>query len=70
LVPYSDQFEIEGLNGRLFSDGGDSGSLIVNGNRKAMGLLFAGGPDERGVDVTYANRIELVLQKLGISLAI
>jgi len=69
LALFSDQFEIQGKDGKLFSDGGDSGSLIVNEDRRAMGLLFAGGPDESGIDVTFANRIELVLKKLGVTLA-
>jgi hypothetical protein len=46
-----------------FSDGGDSGSLIVStdGGRKPVGLLFAGGGDR-----TFANRIDLVLNRFGV----
>ena len=43
------------------SDGGDSGSLILDMNEKAVGLLFAGS----GI-VTVANRIEKVLSILNI----
>ncbi len=46
-----------------FSGGGDSGSLIVSadGDRKPVALLFAGGGDR-----TFANRIDLVLNRFGV----
>jgi PKD repeat protein len=46
-----------------FSDGGDSGSLIVtdDGDAQPVGLLFAGS-DTR----TLANRIDLVLNRFGV----
>jgi hypothetical protein len=48
-----------------FSDGGDSGSLIVSndGSHKPFGLLFAGGGDR-----TFANRIDLVLNRFGVKI--
>jgi hypothetical protein len=67
---FSDQFEVQGLAGRPFSGPGDSGSLIVDRRGRARGLVFAGGRDEDGIDLTFANRIEYVLQKLGVSLAL
>ncbi|MCH8086490.1 MAG: hypothetical protein IIC81_01420 [Chloroflexi bacterium] len=47
-----------------FSMGGDSGSLIVtnDGNKNAVGLLFAGGGSS-----TFANRIDLVLAAFGVA---
>ena len=47
-----------------FSDGGDSGSLIVadNTGRNPIGLLFAGSATE-----TIANRIDLVLNQFGVT---
>ena len=47
-----------------FSAGGDSGSLIVteNGNNP-VGLLFAGG-----TNITFANRIDLVLDRFNVSI--
>jgi len=47
-----------------FSDGGDSGSLIVSddGGRNPVGLLFAGSETE-----TIANRIDLVLNYFGVT---
>jgi len=48
-----------------FSDGGDSGSLIVtdDSNASPVGLLFAGS-DTR----TLANRIDLVLDRFGLAI--
>lgn len=48
-----------------FSDGGDSGSLIVSrdGTNRPLGLLFAGGDDR-----TFANRIDLVLDRFDVAI--
>ena len=48
-----------------FSDGGDSGSLIVSadGNKNPIALLFAGDQT-----LTYGNRIDLVLAKFGVTM--
>src|SRR6266487_4289078 len=48
-----------------FSGGGDSGSLIVtdDGNLNPVALLFAGSST-----VTIANRIDLVLQRFGVTI--
>ncbi|MBX2823951.1 MAG: S1 family peptidase [Gammaproteobacteria bacterium] len=67
---FSDQIEIVGDDNQPFSLGGDSGSLIVDTRGKAVALLFAGGPDLDGIDITFANRIESVLAKLGVSLVL
>jgi PKD repeat protein len=47
-----------------FSAGGDSGSLIVtdDDNRNPVGLLFAGSST-----ITVANRIDLVLERFGVT---
>ena len=47
-----------------FSDGGDSGSLIVSsdGTNRPVGLLFAGG-DNR----TFVNRIDVVLDRFNVT---
>lgn len=63
---FRDQFSVVGLTaGQDFSQGGDSGSLIWTWNpaRNPVGLLFAGGGG-----VTFANRIDRVLQALDIQL--
>ena len=48
-----------------FGNGGDSGSVVVDGNRRVVGLYFAGTPDG-----TYgvANPIQDVLTALNVSL--
>ena len=49
----------------VFSRGGDSGALVVNADRFAVGLLFAG--DEA---VTYVNPIDEVLGTLNAKMAL
>jgi hypothetical protein len=46
-----------------FSDGGDSGSLIVDLANRPVGLLFAGGETN-----TIANRIDLVLNRFNVTI--
>jgi hypothetical protein len=69
---FDNQIEIEGAGQKSFSEGGDSGSLIVDADtRLAGGLLFAGGDigGSNGKGLTYANPIEAVLNALQINLA-
>lgn len=69
---FDNQIEIEGKGQKPFSEGGDSGSLIVEANaRLAVGLLFAGGDvgGSNGKGLTYANPIQSVLDELSIDLA-
>jgi hypothetical protein len=55
-VRFDDQFAVVGA-GTPFSDGGDSGSLVVDAvSRAPVGLLFAGGGD-----TTFCNPIQAVL---------
>jgi hypothetical protein len=67
---FDSQIEIQGSGPGPFSDGGDSGSLIVDGNNQALGLLFAGsdqgGPN--GLGLTYANPFSTVLSNLAVDL--
>lgn len=67
---FDDQIEIEGAGVHAFSDGGDSGSLIVDEDRKAVALLFAGGDSggSNGMGLTYANPIRAVLDALKVDL--
>jgi hypothetical protein len=69
-LEFNGQVEIEG-DGEPFALGGDSGSLIVDGSRRAVALLFAvaqlGGSAGQGV--TYANPFDVVLRELKIGLA-
>ena len=68
VLRFNDQLEFSGGPGRVFSQGGDSGSLILDRTGWAVGLLFAGG-ESNGEDFTYANRILRVLEALGVQLA-
>jgi hypothetical protein len=67
---FDNQIEIEGVGKKAFSDGGDSGSLIVNAKMEAAALLFAGGDSggSNGLGLTYANPIQLVLKSLKATL--
>jgi hypothetical protein len=51
-----------------FSFFGDSGSVVVNEKQEIIGLLFAGGPDGDGVDITWACHIHPILDRLKITL--
>ncbi|WP_119461422.1 hypothetical protein [Rhodospirillaceae bacterium SYSU D60014] len=67
---FDDQIEIEGAGDGPFSDGGDSGSLIVDAERRGIALLFAGsdqgGSNDQGL--TYANPLPAVLRRLRVDL--
>jgi len=67
---FNGQVEIEGAGTEPFSQGGDSGSLIIDSAGRAVGLLFAGsssgGTNGRGL--TYANPIQVVLQTLNVTI--
>ena len=57
-------FTIEGVNGTMFSDRGDSGSIIVRTTGEVVGLLYAGNGTQ-----TYACPIQAVLSALRCTLA-
>jgi hypothetical protein len=62
---FDNQVEIgPAVAGQPFSMGGDSGSLIVDAQRFAVALLFAGND----VDATYANPIAAVFSGLRVRL--
>jgi hypothetical protein len=67
---FDNQIEIEGTGRTSFSDGGDSGSLIVDESMQAVALLFAGGDQggSNGLGLTYANPIQRVLADLKATL--
>jgi hypothetical protein len=69
-VRFDDQIEIESTGTRPFSDGGDSGSLIVDDDMLAVALLFAGSEfgGRRNLGLTYANPIGAVLSALDATL--
>lgn len=67
---FDGQIEIEGVGHGPFSDGGDSGSLVVDGDLRGVALLFAGsdhgGANDQGL--TYANPLGGVLDALKVDL--
>lgn len=69
-IIFNDSLEIESTTSRPFSDGGDSGSLIVDAEKKAVAQLFAGSDiGGRGnMGVTYATPIRRVLDALKVDL--
>jgi hypothetical protein len=69
---FDDQIEIEGAGADPFSDGGDSGSLILSADRRGIALLFAGGDQggANGQGLTYANPLRAVLDALEVDLAL
>jgi hypothetical protein len=70
VLRFDGQVEIEGAGDAAFSDGGDSGSLIVNADLFGVGLLFAGGDvgGSNGRGLTYANPLRTVLDALKVDL--
>ena len=63
LANFEDQIAIQGANG-LFSQGGDSGSLIVDAmTKRPVALLFAGGGNQ-----TFACPIDRVLSRFDIDI--
>lgn len=62
---FESQIIIRGSNGTMFSDSGDSGSLILErGTNAAVGLLFGGS-----ATYTIANHIANVLRSLRVRMA-
>ena len=70
ILRFDNQIEIEGAGNDAFSDSGDSGSMIVDADLRAIGLLFAGGDEggSNGQGLTYANPMGTVLDKLKVDL--
>lgn len=62
MAIFKNQIEIKGTDdNKLFSDVGDSGSLLIDNQfNRAIGLIFAGAPD----GTTFANPITEVLSTL------
>lgn len=71
-MSFDRQIEIESTGATPFSGGGDSGSVIVDGNGLACALLFAGSDHggAGGLGLTYANDLALALDALDVTLAV
>lgn len=70
LLRFDNQIEIDGYGYEPFSDGGDSGALVVDNDQLAVGLHFSssgqGGTNDKGL--SYANPITVALDKLNADL--
>ena len=68
LITFDDQLEFVHVNRtRAFSQGGDSGSLILEEtSRRPYALLYGGGPDAEGVDRTLGHFLPSVLRQLRV----
>jgi hypothetical protein len=67
---FDSQIEIQGVADDTFAAGGDSGSLVVDENNLALGLLF-GGTLQEGVKnpgLVYVNHLDTVLNQLKVDL--
>lgn len=65
---FADQVAIEADEGK-FSDAGDSGSAILTPNEHYLvGLLFAGGTDSHGHDVTIASPAKYIKRMLNYNI--
>lgn len=65
IRPVDTETFTESKNGKkAFSDGGDSGSIIIDESNNVIGLLWGGDPDSYTVDETFACHINDVLTAL------
>lgn len=69
-VRFDNQIEIEGADAVSFSQGGDSGSLVVDEDLRGVALLFAGGEvgGANGLGLTYASPVRAALDALKVDL--
>jgi len=69
VLRFDNQIEIEGAAAGPFSEGGDSGSLIVDDQLRGVGLLFAGSDSggSNGQGLTFANPLHRVLDDLKVN---
>lgn len=68
VVTFDNQLEFVGSPAsRPFSQPGDSGSMILDArSKKPYALLYAGGPDDKGIDRTLGHFLPEVLEELGV----
>ena len=70
LIRFKNQIVIKSKDGRSFSDGGDSGSLILTMDGRAIALLYAGGPNDTIGNPMYLVESEFKAYGLQIQLGI
>ena len=65
FIALKDSFDIAVISKEGFSAGGDSGSLILDNERYAVGKLFAGSDEQ---NITIANPVQNYLDLLDAEL--
>ena len=65
-VTFDDQIEIESVSGN-FAEVGDSGAVVFNGFFEPVGLLLAA---DLSRTLTFANSLQTVLSRLGVTLVV
>lgn len=70
LLQFKNQIVVKSKDGRSFSEGGDSGSLILTMDGRALALLFAGGPNDTIGNPMYVVESEFQAYGLQIQLGI
>jgi hypothetical protein len=68
---FEDQLEVIGVpETKEFSLGGDSGSITCTEStpHRVTGLLFAGGPDENGIDTTIVSPIRRIADEYNLEI--
>ena len=70
VLAFAGQIEVEGTGVSPFSRPGDSGSLVLDAQCNAIGLLFAGSTigGKNGKGLTFVNPIDKVLDNLNVKL--
>src|SRR5262249_31746630 len=64
---FDNQIEITGAPGAPFSDAGDSGSLVIDEQLRAIGLIFCGNAAAMdGAGLTFANHLPKVMSALDL----
>lgn len=72
VARFDDQIRIESVNNNSFSEGGDSGSLILRNDGAPGALLFAGSGQGGTLNqgMTFANPLDKVLEQLKVEMVI
>jgi hypothetical protein len=64
---FDNQIEITGAPGAPFSDAGDSGSLVIDEQLRAVGLIFCGNAAAMdGAGLTFANHLPKVMSAMDL----
>jgi hypothetical protein len=70
IIDFQKQIVIKTNDNESFSEGGDSGSLILTMDGRALGLLYAGGDDDTIINPMYNVQTEFLKYGIKIELGI